>query len=382
VNRLKGLRVHSAKRPALRRLFTIDRELREQQFPTAGRLAELCEVNIKTIERDLAYLRDQYLAPVEYCRKRRGWRYSEPTYRLPAVLITEGELVALFLAGQLLGQHRGTPYEAALARTIEKLADLLPDEVSVQWASVEQAHSFRSSVTSLADVELFRKLADCVIRRKQIRVRYWTASREAETERVIDPWHLTLVDGEWFLIGFCRLRNAERMFAPGRIRELVETGETFEVPASFSPARYFEGTFRVIRGDETAPRKTVRLRFGPGAARYVREKLHHPSQILTELADGWLEAQFTLGTLLEVKRWILNWGAECEVLEPADLREELVREAAAMLGVYGERLDGGRDTAVPESAALDSTGTVREGLDAKHLAPSQADRGRRRKEVG
>jgi predicted DNA-binding transcriptional regulator YafY len=199
---------------------------------------------------------------------------------------------------------------------------------------------------------------------------------------VIDPWHLTLVDGEWFLIGFCRLRNAERMFAPGRIRELVETGETFEVPESFSAARYFEGTFRVIRGDETAPRKTVRLRFGPGAARYVREKLHHPSQILTELADGWLEAQFTLGTLLEVKRWILNWGAECEVLEPAELREQLVREAAAMLGVYGERLDGGLDSVLLDSGRLDSTGTAREGQGATHLAPSQADRGRRRKEVG
>ena len=332
--------MHSAKRPALRRLFTIDRELREQRLPTARRLAELCGVNITTIERDLAYLRDQYLAPAEYCPKRRGWWYSEPTYRLPAVLITEGELVALFLAGQLLAQHRGTPYESALARTVEKLAELLPDEVSIQWASVEQAHSFRTSVTSVTDVALFRQLADAVIRKRQLRVRYWTASRDAETERVIEPWHLALVDGEWFLVGYCHLRNEPRTFSPGRMREVAVLERTFTVPDSFCPARYFEGSFRVVRGSgEAGPPVTVGLRFAASAAKYVREKIHHPSQRMTELAGGGCELQFELQSLIEVRRFVLSWGREVEVLEPRELRDDLIREAAGMLGRYGERLD-------------------------------------------
>jgi len=329
-----------AKRPALRRLFTIDRELRDQRFPTAGRLAELCEVNIKTIERDLAYLRDQYLAPVEYCPKRRGWCYHEPTYRLPAVLITEGELIALFLAGQILAQHRGTPYEAALARTVEKLAELLPDEVSIQWATVEQAHSFRTSVTSLTDVALFRQLADAVIHKRQLRVRYWTASRDAETERVIEPWHLALVDGEWFLVGFCGLRNEPRTFSPGRMRAVTTLDQTFTVPESFCPTRYFEGSFRVVRGDgDDGPPVVIRLQFAPSAARYIREKIHHPTQQLTEMADGGCVLQLELRSLVEVRRFVLSWGREVEVLEPPELRDDLIREAAAMLGRYGERLD-------------------------------------------
>lgn len=332
--------MHTAKRPALRRLILIDRELRAGLFPTMERLAELAETSTKTIQRDLEYLRNEYLAPVTYCSKKRGWYYTEPTFRIPAVIITEGELVALFLAGQMLNQHRGTPYEAALRRTIQKLEELLPDEVSVQWGAVEQAHSFRVSVTSLADVDVFRQLAEAVIQRRQLCIQYWTASRDADSERVIDPWHLALVDGEWFLIAWCGLRKEARIFSPARIRKLIQTGQTFVVPESFHPTKYFEGSFRVVRGDDSNGRPlTVRLRFLPIAARYVREKIHHPSQTLTELADGGLELQFELTSLVEVRKFVLSWGREVEVLSPPELRDDLIREAAAMLGVYGERLD-------------------------------------------
>lgn len=327
---LQGHVVHAAKRPALRRYWLIDRELRAQTFPTAERLAELAEVDARTIRRDIGQMRDDFYAPIEFNFVRNGWEYTSPTYRLPAVLITEGELLALFLAGQVLHQHQGTPYEQHLRHAIDKLAQFLPDEISIQWAAVDQAHSFRQSATTLHDVDTFRRLADAVLHRRQLRLRYWTASRDAETERVVDPWHLACIDGEWYLIGWCHQRQARRVFAPARIRGLEETGGSFTVPDDFRIGEFFDGAFRVIQ-EADQPLQTVRLRFAPSAAKYIREKVWHASQVLRSDPDGGVTLELSLRSLIEVRRWVLWWGGECTVLEPAALRDAVRAEAAAIL---------------------------------------------------
>jgi predicted DNA-binding transcriptional regulator YafY len=291
----------TAKRPALRRLWTIDRELRSGAYPSAGRLAQLIEVDAKTILRDVAFLRDELGAPVEYNRARRGYEYTSKTYRLPAVLITEGELVAMFLAGQALQMAQGTPYAGELQRAIRKLSEFLPDEVSLHWQSLDQSQSFHQTVTTRHDIEIFRQLAEAVLQRRQVRIQYWTASRDAMSERVIDPCHLASIDGTFYLVAWCHLRKAIRMFAPGRIRALEPTGETFDIPPDFKIGDFFVGTFKVI-SDSGLPMQTVRLRFAPSAAKYVREKIRHPSQRLEKNDDDSVVLQMSLRSLIEVRR--------------------------------------------------------------------------------
>lgn len=320
----------TAKRPALRRLWIIDRQLRAKNYPTAVELAREAEVDVKTIRRDLELLRDTYLAPIAFNRARNGWEYTDETYRLPAVIITEGELVALFLASQALQMAPDSTYASDLQRAILKLKEFLPDEVSIHWQTLDQAQSFRQTITTLQDINTFRELADAVLHSQQLRIRYWTASRDTETQRVVDPYHLACVDGGWYLIAYCHERKTIRMFAPGRIRELTRTGETFTRPADFQIADFFDGTFKVV-SESSRPVQKVRLRFASSAAKYVREKIWHPSQHLKSNPDGSVVLEMSLRSLIEVRRWVLSWGSECEVLEPAELKADIRREAAAIL---------------------------------------------------
>jgi len=319
----------TAKRPALRRFWIIDRELRANRFPTAEQLAQLAEVDVKTIRRDLEALRRNHHAPIEFDRVRQGWGYRDPTYHLPAVVMTEGELMAMFLAGQALRQAQGTPYAQDLQRAIQKLSEFLPDEVSVHWQALEQMQSFHQTVTTLQDLDLFRQLAEAVLHHRQLRIRYWTASRDAETERTIDPYHLACVDGTFYLLAWCYDRQATRTFAPGRIRELAETGETYVVREEFQLGDFFDGTFKVV-SDPSAPLQTVRIKFAPSAAKYIRERVWHASQRLHQEADGSVLLELSLRSLIEVRRWILSWGSECEVLAPVTLRTDIQHEAAVM----------------------------------------------------
>jgi predicted DNA-binding transcriptional regulator YafY len=167
---------------------------------------------------------------------------------------------------------------------------------------------------------------------RRLELVYWTASRDATSRRLVDPYHLVSLEGDWYLVAYCHLREAVRMFAPGRIRSLRETGERFERPADFRVGEYLDQGFRALRGE--GPPRRVRVRFSPEAARYVRERRWHPSQRLEERKDGRLVVTLTVGHLLEVKRWVLSYGSACEVLEPAELREEVRAEMRHALVLY------------------------------------------------
>jgi predicted DNA-binding transcriptional regulator YafY len=78
----------------------------------------------------------------------------------------------------------------------------------------------------------------------------------------------------------------------------------------------------------------VTIRFLKAVAGYVRERIWHPSQQLSDQADGSLIFTATVAGTEEIGHWVLRWGAGAQVLAPADLRHTVSRHAAAMLAHY------------------------------------------------
>jgi WYL domain len=108
-------------------------------------------------------------------------------------------------------------------------------------------------------------------------------------------------------------------------------------PATFDAKEYLEGAWGILRGDLV----TVRVLFSKAVARYIAERLWHPSQKLRELDDGRLEVTLRVADTLEVRRWILGYGVHAEALEPATLREALRADAEALVATASPR-SGGR----------------------------------------
>jgi predicted DNA-binding transcriptional regulator YafY len=69
-------------------------------------------------------------------------------------------------------------------------------------------------------------------------------------------------------------------------------------------------------------------------AALVQERIWHPSQMIDELADGGLLLTVRVSDPREMRPWIRSWGADVEVLEPYDLRAEMVEQARRMLECY------------------------------------------------
>ncbi len=323
--------MYKAARPPLRRLMAIDQAVRARDWPNATSLARRLEVNTKTIRRDITFLRNQLRAPIEFDPVRNGYYYTEPTFRLPYLQLSEGELVALYLAERLMRQLEGTPFESDLRQAIDKLGTMLPDGVSVRLDAMADVLAVLPAARPHYDPESFCALATAVVCRQRVEMVYWTAGRNETNRRLLDPYDLILIDDGWYAVGYCHLRGEVRTFAVQRIRSLRPSGEEFDRPADFRVEDYMQGSFRAVRGDGDYE---VVLRFTPNVAGRIAEKRWHPSQTLEEQSDGSLIVRFRLSSLVEVKRWVMYWGSACTIVEPRPLRELITEEISQMTATY------------------------------------------------
>lgn len=318
-------------RPPLKRIQIIDHRIRVGEFPNAETLAAELEVNARTIQRDIEFMRDQLRAPLDFCRMKNGYRYTHSTFQLPFFQFSEGELVAFFLAERLLQQFRGTPYETDLSRAFSRIVDLLPDEVSINLQSLDDSLSVTPAATAPHDAEIFRLLTQSLANRQSLEIDYWTASRDELTRRRIDPYHLALISSDWYLIAYCHLRREVRMFAPVRIRSATPANTRFTRPDSFKITDFLDHGFRTIRGPA---RHHIELRFSPQTAGRIEEKIWHHTQSLQRQPDGSLLMQLTIADLNEITPWILSWGQHCQALKPPQLVEQLRKEIQLLNAKY------------------------------------------------
>ena len=310
-------------------MLRIHQAVQSGNYPNASSLARELEVSAKSIHRDIEFMRDRLELPVEYDGARFGYHYTEEVSAFPTVQITEGELFALIVAEKALQQYRGTNFEKPLLSAIRKMEQSLPDTISLNLSDIERSISFRTRAEQRLDLEVFDALAKATARRRQIELRYRKPGRPDIEQRVIDPYHLANINGEWYLFAYDHLRKDIRTFVPARIQSLKPTGNTFERPQAFSLEERLKGSFGVQSGQG---RYDVALRFNARVADYVREKKWHESQRLRELKNGGVELRLKLSSLGEIERWVLSWGGDATVLRPRELAAAVKRAAERILG--------------------------------------------------
>lgn len=315
-------------RPPLERMLRIHQVLQSGQFPNATTLAAEMEVSTKSIHRDLEFMRDRLELPLSYDHAHNGYHYTEEVGNFPTLQITEGEMFALLVAEKALQQYRGTTFERPLISAFKKMAASLPDTVSLNIADWEQTISFRTRAEPILNLETFDALSKAAAQRTQLQLTYRKPGQRATELRVVDPYHLANINGEWFLFAWCHLRKDIRTFVPARIQAVKPTGQTFDRPQKFSLEKRLRDSFGVQSGQGSFE---VVIRFNELVADYIREKKWHDSQVLRELKNGGLELRMKLSSLAEVERWVLGWAGNARVLKPPALVKNVAQAARKIL---------------------------------------------------
>jgi proteasome accessory factor B len=315
-------------RPPLERMVRIHQALQSGGFPNARKLASEIEVATKTIHRDIEFMRARLNLPIEFNPGKNGFFYTGEVSAFPTMQITEGELFALVVAEKALQQYRGTSFEKPLLSAIKKMEQALPDTISLNLADVGRTISFRTRAEPILDLKIFDALARAVAQRQQLELHYRKPGQVKTEPRIVDPYHLANINGEWFLFAHDHARKDIRTFVPARIQSAKPTGKTFERSQKFSLEKRLRDSFGVHSGEGEYE---VVIRFNPRAADYVREKKWHRSQQLRELKGGGVELKLKLSSLAEIERWVLSWGGDAKVLKPRELAEAVRKSAQRIL---------------------------------------------------
>lgn len=316
--------------PQIHRMQRLIQWLRSDRKLTARLAADAFEVSPRTVANDILQLRTMGY-PIEFDHRRSTYYLTDPVENLPVLPLRNTELAAFLVARHALEALGDAPHARLLADVVDKIAEHLPETIRVEPDALARLIRFDPGPQPVASVERLEALQQAVARRNVIRIRYTSNSTGEVTERDVEPYHLLCYQGRWYLIAYCRLRQAMRDFRIDRIAAASEQPETFTIPPDFDLDEYLGPAFGMTRGERTF---AVHVRFTPYQARWIREERWHPSQVLVQLPDGSLDVRMQVAGLSDVARWVLSYGAECEVLSPPVLRHRVASEIRGLERIY------------------------------------------------
>ncbi|TMV49665.1 YafY family transcriptional regulator [Paenibacillus mesophilus] len=317
------------------RLISILLLLQNQKQMTSKQLADKLEVSERTVHRDMEALSAAGIPVYSERGSQGGWRLTEG-YRTNLTGLKSEELSSLLLAGSIhllrdLGKQ--ADYEAAYQKIWAAMPDTLKHdaEFTRQRIHIDGAgwHETLETSTCLPTIQ------EAVWAERKLAITY---ERGVElVERVIQPLGLVAKRSTWYVVA--ETEGDLRTYRVSRIHSAAMTDEAFRRPEPFDLASYWKQSMERFTAD--LPKYPATIGLKQTALQRIRQE-RYVKIIATApwKREGWTEAEAEFNTLESACEICLAFGPELIVLAPAELRERVLGQAAAIVNLYeGERLD-------------------------------------------
>jgi predicted DNA-binding transcriptional regulator YafY len=320
----------------IERITALHRILKAARYPvTVKRLQDELGCSRATVYRDLAYLRDALMAPLEGDGEA-GFRYhagESERFELPGLWLSSEELYALLAAQQLLVRTGGGVLSGALAPLQKRIEGLLADHAGVAQWPVERVRVIPHRGRKL-DEASFRVVASGVLERKQLQFEYRARSTDERTRRTVSPQRITHYRDNWYLDAWDHERRALRSFAVDRIGNARLSEEPAQDLPETELNQHLASSYGIFSGE---PKGWATIMFSPKAARWVADEQWHSKQQGRHLPDGRYELKIPYSVSRELLMDILHYGADAEIVDPPVLREQAKSLLELALSNYERR---------------------------------------------
>ena len=312
------------------RLITLILLLQSQPNQKAAELAEKLSVSVRTLHRYMGML-DEMGIPVYTERGPYGGFSLVRGYKMPPLVLTPEESVAVALGTGMVEELWGHLYRAPARGALAKLENLLPDEQrhEVAWArkSLIATGMHRSDLNALG--ETLEKLRRSSRERRRVHMQYQSRTQMEAGLREFDPYAIVHRWGWWYAVGHCHKRDAVRTFRVDRIQALTLLDQAFDVPIDFEIHAYLE------QEQAARPGFPVTMHFAPEIAAMAREYAIGWDAI-DEQPDGSLIVTMQAPDLMWAVSNAMAYGPSVTVLEPEEVRHTLQAWAQAVAAKYSD----------------------------------------------
>jgi len=297
------------------RLLYILNLLRARKNLNARLIAIECGVTERSVYRDILTLSEANI-PIYYDR---GYKLASSNF-LPPLNFNFDEYRALKIALESSPLILTGSYQASLKQVLAKVeAGLSPQVKSVKAITRDTTHiKIGTSQASPSNEEMFALIEQGINESKQIRISY-DAIESGLKERLVEPYFIIFRARAFYFVAFCHLRSLFRTFRLDRVRELVLTENSFQRQNNISARDYFKGSWEVFSGEPT----DVVVKFKGPAAKVVRGSQHHPDEEIEVISENEIIYSVRVNGLFEIKRWIIGFGEQAEVITPDTLKNDL-----------------------------------------------------------
>jgi predicted DNA-binding transcriptional regulator YafY len=278
--------------------------------------------------------------PVESVRGRYGGYRLAPGYRMPPLMLSDDEALAVLL-GLIAGRRAGliTTTGTASETAAAKIRRVLPERLARRLDTVLESLTFTvpPGEFTTPDTVVLLSIADAVRHHRPISIRY-TAADGRRSQRLLHPYGLVAHSGRWYVTGVDPEIGQDRTFRLDRIADARPLPGSFEPPAGLDPAQ------RVLSGLAKAPyRHEVSLRI-QGTVEQIRARL--PASVAsveepasaggTDQTDGWLRVELRAERLDWLPPILASLDRPFVIERPAELRD-LVIALADRLASYARQ---------------------------------------------
>ena len=308
-------------KPALERLVLEHKMIKSGTYPNCSTMAKKLEVGVATVQRDITFLQDRFLAPVVYDYFHKGYHYYEE-FNLGMDQLTSDDMQLLTSAKILMSHFEGSPLYKELGSILDFVTASNKDYVLINRIALPPTPK------TIVDTEVWNVIFNSLKTNNVIEFDYNGLHRGSKTHRRVHPYQLLMDDGLYYLFAFSEERNAVRMFNLCRIENAVITEDNFELPENFDFSVRSKGYFGAFITSKTTRYKIK----AKGIARQaLKERLWSEDQKFEEHPEE-KTVYMTFSSTQEEKvlHWILSQGADIEPLEPAAFVEKWKKRVLAM----------------------------------------------------
>lgn len=309
------------------RVLTVLELLQNQKRLGGAELADKLGVDRRTVRRYITVLEDMGV-PVTTEQGRHGGYMLVPGFKLPPMMFTDEEVMAVSL-GLLAARQLGLTEAAPAIESVQaKLERVMPDGLKRRARAVSETTKLMlPRPAQLLDDRLMLTLTHAVQEEQRIGFTYHRPDKDP-THREADPYGLLFQHGRWYMSGYCHLRKGMRSFRLDRISAAQPLPQKFKRPAGFDAAEHFIQSLKSI---ETNHRAVVILHTDAETAANSFTFCPDAQALFQPHANGLL-----LDTHTDSFEWFASWLAQLHfdftVLGPAGLKDALRERAARLIG--------------------------------------------------
>lgn len=310
------------------RLFNLIAYLQRHPNSSASQLAAALEVSPRTVQRYIVMLEDMGV-PIYAERGAQGGYSLVRGYRMPPLMLSPEEAVAVHLGTGLIETVWGKLFRGSALSALTKIENVLPKEQlqEIAWAQGNLITRGIPRINPNLDMEQLETLYQAVRQRFQVKILYRGRHQEEAVWRQINPYTLVYSWGQQYCIAYCQLRQAMRSFRVDRIQAMERLESLFVRPDDFDPTEHLEENL------EGQPGLEVRLYFKPESARLAQD-YRCCWDSFEERPDGSIIAGFRVADLDTATRRTLCFVTDARVLAPPELKHQVAMAARAIAEQY------------------------------------------------